>query len=257
VLIILGGAVFALRNQGQRVAAPASNATPTANFTTVTSNTSATQTSGVAAANPITAETPTNEVNTSVVVTHDLDFGPRIPSVAEAMRDIERRCQPEDGKGRTFAILEAFSQGQPEGKLRLSLRISTEKTGIGEIIFRRTGEPLWKSRIVPATHKTSEFTGGSLTVLFDNGAGKTFTVDGSNNPQSILDAMLKEPGVLVAQAWPDGEERELSFIYSACGCPIKVLNRRVGERTVRVKESQVIFPDDPAAIQLISRLMRW
>lgn len=202
-------------------------------------------------------ELPTNEVNTSVVVTQDLDFGGRIPSVAEAMPEIVRRSQPEDGKGRTFAILEGFSQGQPEGKLRLSLRISMEKPGIGEIVFRRTGEVLWKSRIVPATHKTSEFTGGSLTILFDNGAGKTFTVDGSNNPQSILDAMLKEAAVPVAQAWPEGEEREVSFIYSACGCPIKVLNRRVGERTVRVKDSQVIFPDDPAAVQLISRLMRW
>ncbi len=204
--------------------------------------------------------TPALEANQSVVVTQDLDFGPRPPSLAEALHGIDRRHQPADGVGRTFAILEAFTQPgaiQLDGKLRVSLRISTEKPGVGEIIFRRTGQSLWKSRITPATHK-SAFSGGSLTILFDAGDGKSFTVDGSMNPPSILDAMLKEAGVPVAQAWPEGEARELSFIYSACGCPIHVKCRRAGDRTTRTEQAtQVIFPDDPSAVQAIDRLMRW
>ena len=209
-----------------------------------------------------TADTnaPAMEANQSVVVTQDLDFGPRPPGLEEVLGAIERRHQAADGAGRTFAILEAFTQPgaiQPDGRLRVSLRISTEKAGIGEILFRRTGISLWKSRITPATHK-SAFTGGSLTILFDSGDGKSFTVDGSMNPSSILDATLKEPGVPVAQAWPEGEVRDLSFIFSACGCPIHVKCRRAGDRTVRTEPAtQVIFPDDPAAVQVISRLMRW
>ena len=61
----------------------------------------------------------------------------------------------------------------------------------------------------------------------------------------------------VRDIWPDGEQRDLTFIYSACGCPVHVLVKRVGDRTVRVKDTPVIFPDDPKAVELISRLMRW
>lgn len=202
----------------------------------------------------------TNELNSSVVVTHDLDFGGPVPSVAEALTFIERRYQPDaPGAGRTFAILEAFTQGDGEpGRLRLSLRLSTEKLGLGEIVFRRTGQSLWKSRIVPpASHAVSTFNAGALTVLFEPGDGRSFTVDGSRNPASILDATLKEAGVPVAQLWPDGQDRELAFIYSACGCPIKVKCRRAGERTLRLVDTQVIFPDDPAVMQVITHLMRW
>lgn len=205
---------------------------------------------------------PSMEAAQSVVVTHDLDLGPNPPGLAELLQQIERRHQPADGAGRTFAILEAFTQsGAPPGKFRLNLRLSTEKPGTGEILFRRKGEPLpqslWKNLITPAA-KPPSFSGGQLTILFDVGDGKQFTVDGSMNPASILEANLKEPGVPVAQAWPDGEERKLKFIYSACGCPIEVKCRRAGDRTVRTEAAtQVIFPDDPAAAQLISRLMRW
>jgi hypothetical protein len=36
-----------------------------------------------------------------------------------------------------------------------------------------------------------------------------------------------------------------------------VFARRVGDRTVRVSDTPVIFPDDPAAVTVISQLMRW
>jgi hypothetical protein len=32
---------------------------------------------------------------------------------------------------------------------------------------------------------------------------------------------------------------------------------RAGERTVRTDPTQVIFPDDPAAMQVINPLMKW
>lgn len=203
---------------------------------------------------------PSIEAAQSIIVTHDLDFGGNIPGLEAALRQIERRHQPEDGAGRTFAILEAFTQpGAEAGKLRLSLRVSTEKPGVGEITFRGAKETksLWKSRITPATKKSS-FTGGELRILFDNGDGKQFNVDGSAGPPTIFDAQLKEMGVPIAQVWPEGAVRDLVFIYSACGCPIHVKCQRAGDRTVRTEAAtQVIFPDDPSALQVISRLMRW
>lgn len=57
--------------------------------------------------------------------------------------------------------------------------------------------------------------------------------------------------------WRDGEEREVTFVYSSCGCPVKVMAKRTGEKTVRTKELPVIYPDDPAALALINQLMGW
>ncbi len=199
----------------------------------------------------------TMEAAQSVVVVKDLGFGRQPPLLEDVVRDIERRSLPDDGHGRTFAILEAFTQPDHEtSNINLCLRISTEKPGIGQITYRRTGKELWKCRITPATHKPP-FTGGSLTIYFDVGDGKLFTVDGSTGPSSILTATLKEPGVQIGQVWPEGEVREMTFIYSACGCPIKVKCRRAGEGTVRTDAAQVIFPDDPAAMQVINALMKW
>jgi hypothetical protein len=198
------------------------------------------------------------EANQSVVVVKDLGFGKQPPSLPDVVRDLERRWQPDDGRGRTFAILEVFTQPDiVTSNFNLCLRISTEKPGLGEIYDRRTSQPLWKSRIIPASHP-STFTPGALTVLFDNGADKTFTVDGSTGPPTIFEATLKESGVPVGQVWPEGEVRDLSFIFSACGCPIHVKCRREGSRTTRAEPaSQLIFPDDPAAVQVISQLMQW
>jgi len=194
------------------------------------------------------------EVAKAVMVTVELDFGSQVPSIAEALTQIERRYQPDDGQGRTFAVLDAYGERTPEGKLHMSMHVSSEKPGGGQLIFKRTGEVLWRGKI----NQTSQpIQPKSLTILLDNGKGDTVTVDGSNNPSSIIDAKVKPGDLPVRDIWPDGQERELTFIYSACGCPVHVLAKRVGDRTVRTKDTPVIFPDDPAAVTVISKLMRW
>ena len=196
-------------------------------------------------------------INQAVMVTVELDFGPRVPGIAEALSAIERRSQPDDGVGRTFAILDGYGEPTPDGrKLHLSMHVSTEKPGLGTLIFKRTGEVLWQNRIVTGTNAPA-FQGKNLLMLLDNGAQRTFTVDGSQNPASILEAFIKELAIPVSDFWPDGAEREVTFIYSACGCPVKVMARREGARTVRTKDTPVIFPDDPAALAVITRLMGW
>jgi hypothetical protein len=200
-------------------------------------------------------QTLTMDVNTAVMVTEELDFGARVPSIAEALQQIERRYKPDDGQGRTFAVLDAYGEPTPDGKLlHISMHVSAEKPGLGELIFKRTGKVIWRSRI-QATSALPK--AKSLTVLIDGGNGKTLTVDGSNNPGSILDATVKEMGVPVQAVWPEGMEREVTFIYSACGCPVKVNVKRVGNKTMRTSDLPVIFPDDPAAVGVIARLMRW
>jgi hypothetical protein len=197
------------------------------------------------------------EVAKAVMVTVELDFGPKPPSIAEALQQVERRYQPEDGVGRTFAILDAYGEPTSDGKLHISMHVSTEKPGMGSLMFKRTGEVLWRTQIVPGTNAPSSLANRGLVVLLDNGAGRSVTVDGSNNPHSVLDAKVKEMGVLVGEMWPEGTEREVTFLYSACGCPVKVLAMRVGDRTVRTRNLPVIFPDDPAVVGVIKRLMRW
>ena len=208
-----------------------------------------------ATAAPVT-NLPSMSVNEAVMVTAELDFGPQIPTVAAALREIERRSQPDDGVGRAFAILDAYGEPTPQGKLHLSMHVSTEKTGGGALVFKRTGEVLWQSKIVTATN-AAKFTGKNLLILVSDGAGRSLTVDGSNHPATILQANAKELGVSIESIWPEGAEREVTFLYSACGCPVKVMVRRTGDRTVRTKEMPVIFPDDPAVVVLISKLMAW
>ena len=200
----------------------------------------------------------TIEVKQALMVTVELDFGGTVPSVADALREIERRHQPDDGKGRVFAVLDGYGEPTPDGKkLHLSMHVSTEKPGIGSLIFKRTGEVLWSARIVASTNASAAFTGSQLTILIDAGDGRLLTVDGSGNPASILEASVKELGKPMSEVWRDGAEHEMTFIYSACGCPVKVKCRREGDRTARTKEMPVIFPDDPAVVEVIKRLMRW
>jgi hypothetical protein len=201
------------------------------------------------------AQTLTMDVNKAVMVTEELDFGGHVPPIAEALQQIERRYQPDDGQGRTFAILDAYGEPTPDGKsLHISMHVSSEKPGLGEIVFKRTGKVLWRSRIQPTTLLPQP---KNLTIMIDNGSGKTFTVDGSTGPSSVLEANFKELGVPVKTIWPDGAEREVTFIYSACGCPVKAMVKRAGDRTMRTKEMPVIFPDDPAAVDVIKRIMKW
>jgi hypothetical protein len=211
-----------------------------------------------AVAKSTNAELPSLEINTAVMVTVELDFGTNIPPMAEALKEVERRHEPADHVGRTFAILDAYGEPTSDHKLHMSMHVSAEKPGIGALIFRRTGEVLWKSQIVMGGHtNVTPLSKRSLLILVDNGSGKTFTIDGSNNPASILDANLKEASVPLNAIWPDETEREFTYIYSACGCPVKALVRRIGDRTVRAKELPVMFPDDPAVLEVIGRLMRW
>src|SRR5215831_14333846 len=44
------------------------------------------------------SELVTMDVAKAVMVTAELDFGPKIPTIAEALTQIERRYQPEDGQ---------------------------------------------------------------------------------------------------------------------------------------------------------------
>ena len=196
-------------------------------------------------------------INQAVMVTVELDFGPKVPGIAEGLREIERRYTPDDGQGRTFAILDAYGEPTPEGKLHMSMHVSTEKPGLAALVFRRTGETLWQTRIVVTNPAAPIFSGKNLSILAENGEGKTFLVDGSGNPASILDTSIKELGIPMRVFWPDGAEREFTFMYSACGCPVKVMVKRIGERTARTKELPVMFPDDPSVVTLIGRLMQW
>lgn len=189
------------------------------------------------------------DVAKSVMVTVELDFGKKTPSIAEALAQVERRYQPDDGQGRTFAVLDAYGEPTPDGKLHMSMHLSSEKPGGGQLIFKKTGEVLWRAKInstsMPIKPK-------SLTMMVGE-----FTVDGSTSPPSIVEATVKPGDRPVRDVWPDGEERDMTFIYSACGCPVHVQTKRVGDRTVRVKDTPVIFPDDPAAVALITKFMRW
>jgi hypothetical protein len=198
---------------------------------------------------------PSAEVAHALMVTVDLDFGGRMPSIKEALTEVERRHQPDDGRGRTFAILDAYGEPTPAGRLHMSMHLSMEKPGIGSLLFRRTGEVLWKSRIVQG--KSAPSSEKNLTVMLDDGQGKTFMLDGSKGAMHVLDVPLRNSSALTRDFWPDGAERELTFVYSACGCPVKAKVRRTGEMTARTTDLPVMFPDDPAALAVIQQLMGW
>lgn len=51
---------------------------------------------------------PTIEVAHAVMVAGKLNFGTPIPSVAEALWQIERHSEADDGRGREFATLDAY-----------------------------------------------------------------------------------------------------------------------------------------------------
>lgn len=195
------------------------------------------------------SELVTMEVAKSVMVTVELDLGKKTPTIAEALSQVERRYQPDDGQGRTFAVLDAYGEPTPDGKLHMSMHLSSEKPGGGQLIFKKTGEVLWRAKINPTSMPIQPKT---LTIIVGE-----FTVDGSTKPNFIFDATVKPGDRPVRDIWPDGQERDMTFIYSACGCPVHVQTKRTGDRTVRVKDMPVVFPDDPEAVALITKFMRW
>lgn len=206
----------------------------------------------------VTGEPVKMRVAQAVMVTVELDFGGQPPAIAEAIQQIERNYAPDDGAGRTFAILDAYGEPTPDGKkLHMSMHVSSEKPGTGTLKFKRTGELLWRARIgdpgdAPAGQK-------NLMIYLSQGTsdGANHVLDGSRGGDGVLNTYLQNSQQHARDVWPDGAERELTFIYSACGCPVKVMCRRVGERTVRTKDMPVIFPDDPAVVSTISNLMKW
>lgn len=189
------------------------------------------------------------------MVTVELDFGGKPPSIQDALKEVDRRYEPEDGRDRTFAILDAYGEPTPEGKLHISMHLSMEKPGIGSLVFRRTGEVLWKSKIVAA--KGGPPGPKNLTVIMDDNAGHSVMLDGSKGATRVLDVPLQNSASVVRDLWPDGAEHEFTFTYSVCGCPVKAKVRRLGEIIVRTTNSPVMFPDDPAAMEVISKLMGW
>ena len=60
------------------------------------------------------ADLPTNEVAQAIMVTVDLDFGGKPPSIKDALKEIERSYEPKGE--RTFAILDAYGEPTPHGQ---------------------------------------------------------------------------------------------------------------------------------------------
>lgn len=198
------------------------------------------------------------EAAQAVMVTVQLDFGQPAPTIAQALREIERRHEPLDGAGRVFAILDAYGETTADGKLHISMHLSSEKPGKGSLVFKRTGEVLWRGHVTTATKPpSSSFAGKGLFIMLADETGRPWVLDGSNQPSSILDTLVRDTKTPVREVWTDGTERELTFVYSTCGCPVKVMAVRQGGLTVRTKELPVIFPDDPAVAAAINKLMGW
>jgi hypothetical protein len=210
-----------------------------------------------ASAAPPAASSDPNKMNIAqaVMVTEELDFGQPVPTIAQALNEIERGYAPDDGQGRTFAVLDAYGEPTPDGKLHISMHVSSEKPGTGFLRFKRTGKILWQARIGNPGDPPAG--GKSLMIYLDNGAGGSLVLDGTRGGASVLDVFLKDSQQKVRDVWPDQAVREFTYVYSACGCPVKVMVRRVGERTARVKDTPVIFPDDPDAGRTIAQLMKW
>lgn len=174
--------------------------------------------------------------------------GPEPTRVSRARRGAGRVARAGVPAGPDAALDPArrsLSAGRCVGRSRRAQRAAVDAAAAA----RR-----WRGKINSTSQPVQPKT---LTVLLDNGKGTTMTVDGSGQPNSIIDARVKPGDLPVRDIWPDGQERELTFIYSACGCPVKVFARRVGDRTMRVSDTPVIFPDDPAAVTTIAQLMKW
>jgi hypothetical protein len=194
------------------------------------------------------------ETAKAVMVTVELDYGPAAPTIAQAIKDVERRSEAAGGGGRTFAILDAYGEQTPDGKLHMSMHVSAERPGRASLVWKRTGQVLWRAQI---EGQPVDLASRKLGIIINDGKGRDHTIDGSNGPSSILDATVQDMKVPVRDYWPDGAEREVTFIYSACGCPVKAAVKRTGERTVRTKDLPVMFPDDPQAMAVITSLMKW
>lgn len=198
------------------------------------------------------SELTTMDVAKAVMVTVEEDFG-KNATIASALQQVERRYKADDGTGRTFAILDAYGETMADGKLHMSMHVSSEKAGTAQLIHRKTGKVLWNAKINPVTVPPQP---KALRILVDGAPGGSFNVD-VNSANNVLAATASGKGVPVMAVWNDGAEMEVTFIYSMCGCPVKAKVKRVGDRTVRTSDTPVMFPDDPDALKTIATFMKW
>lgn len=252
IVLMLGAAGFIFLN-GDKLFGKETKLQPTTGVTNIADAQPNTNTANMG----VTGEPIRMTVAQAVMVTVDLDFGGASVTIADAIQQIERGYVPDDGVGRTFAILDAYGEPTPDGKLRMSMHVSSEKPGLATLKFKRTGELLWRARVgnpgdAPAGQK-------SLMIYLDKGLGNrdNYVLDGSRGGSSALDVFLQNSNQRVRDVWPDGADREVTFVYSACGCPVKVMCRRIGDRTIRTSALPVIFPDDPVTVGTIYGLMKW
>jgi hypothetical protein len=252
VLAILG--VIYLLNKPGNTTQPAPTATTQPTPTTPTANAN---TNPVAQPTPPTqtkdnAELTTMDVAKAVMVTVEEDFG-KNATIASALQQVERRYKADDGTGRTFAILDAYGETMPDGKVHMSMHVSSEKAGTAQLIHKKTGKILWNAKINPVTVPPQP---KALRILVDGAPGGSFNVD-VNSANNVMNATASGKGVPVMAVWPDGAEMEVTFIYSMCGCPVKAKVKRVGDRTMRTADTPVMFPDDPDALKTIAKFMKW
>ncbi|MBI3653629.1 MAG: hypothetical protein HY231_21570 [Acidobacteria bacterium] len=255
VLAIIG--ILYITNKADRNSLANANVrTPPATTPTVTPPVTATTNNNAApVTNPETKGEPeltTMDVAKAVMVTVEEDFG-KNATIASALKQVERRYQPDDGKGRTFAVLDAYGETLPDGKVHMSMHISSEKPGTAQLIDKKTGKVLWKARINPVNTPPPP---KALRMIIESSPGNGFNVDVAS-ANNVLSATASGKGVPVANLWPDGEVMEVTFIYSMCGCPVKAKVKRVGDKTMRINDLPVMFPDDPDALQTIAKFMKW
>ena len=195
----------------------------------------------------------------SVMVTIEENFGPSVKTIADALAMIERRYQPFDKQGRTFAVLDAYGNKMPDGRMHISMHISSEKAGGAQLVLKTTGKVLWDCKIYPKKDGTKIAAEKQFMIYIeqDHEKDKYYTVDGSGNPASIFDCKLNETKQPLNDFWKNNSVKEFIFIYSACGCPVHVKFLRMGFKSIFQSGDMVIFPDDPAVLAVIHRLMVW
>jgi hypothetical protein len=195
----------------------------------------------------------------SVMVTIEEDFGANVKTIAEALQMIERRYDPFDKQGRTFAILDAYGNKMPDGRMHISMHISSEKVGGAQLVHKTSRKLLWNCRIYPKKDWTKIAAEKQLMIYIEreNEKDKYYTVNGSGNPATIYDCILDETKQSLNDYWKNNTVKEFIFIYSACGCPVHVKFLRMGFKSIFQSGDNVIFPDDPGVLTVLHKLMAW
>jgi len=195
----------------------------------------------------------------SVMVTIEENFGPGVKTIGDALQLIDRKYQPFDKQGRTFAILDAYGNKMTDGRMHISMHISSEKVGGAQLVLKTTGKKLWDCKIYPKKDgkKIADQKQFMIYIERENEKDKYYTVDGSGNPSSIFDCKLDETKQPLNDYWANNTIKEFIFIYSACGCPVHVKFLRMGFTSIFQSGDTVIFPDDPAVLAMIHKLMAW